>query len=167
MSTGQDFSSEFNIMYRLYSSMHSLSIVTHCLLRLDYIFKHCLHFLHSVRSTLNLQLLNHLLFSIVVRSSLVQKSESKQKRIESHEFISSKQAAEKSDNRIKLFVNFFLLECLETLFKLVISIKSNDFWGFFAFIHEVLEGLVSCLLELHVIFERIFNCIIHFLFEIE
>lgn len=74
------------------------------------------------------------------------------------------EAAEKSDDGVKLCLDLSIGLSFETLFEFIIAVKGYKMWWFAALVHEVLETLISSLLEYHIVAESLFNKGINILF---
>jgi hypothetical protein len=61
------------------------------------------------------------------------------------------ETAEESDNIVKPLFNFDVTELLESLLELVVTVEGNVVRSLIALVHEILEGHISCFLELHVV----------------
>lgn len=78
------------------------------------------------------------------------------------EDVSTVEATEESDDGFKSLVGLALIESLESLLEFIITIAGNVMGSELALVHEVLERVVSVLLESDVIAERALNHLVHF-----
>jgi hypothetical protein len=63
------------------------------------------------------------------------------------------EAAEQPNNLVQPLFNLRVIQRFQSLFEFVICVEGDEVWGLGTLIHEVLECLVSCLLELHIVLE--------------
>ena len=77
------------------------------------------------------------------------------------------QATEQFNDLIDLLLNFLHLEMLKSNFLAVVHIKSDVLRSLLELIHKVLESLVSCLLEPHIVGERGGNKLINLILKLE
>lgn len=75
--------------------------------------------------------------------------------------------AEQPNDGIKSLLCFFICNTLKPSSKFFVCIFCNIAWCVWLGIHEVLEGCVSALLELHVVFETLLKHLIHLCFEFQ
>ena len=104
-------------------------------------------------STLNLQLLDDLLLSLIVDRELVEKTISQKLRIGNDELITTIEAAEELNHLINLFLNVIHRHLLEICLLGLIGEKGDVLRSLLEFVHELLEALITSLLESHVILE--------------
>ena len=79
--------------------------IIQCLLRLVDILEHSLDLADDVVTTLNLKLLDDLLFSLIVNREFVEKTISQKMRVCNDELITTIEAAEELNHLINLFLN--------------------------------------------------------------
>ena len=60
---------------------------------------------------------------------------------------------EKSNNLLQLVFYSCIFLMYEFLLKLIIAVYDHEMWGHLAAVHKLLESVISCLLEIHVIIE--------------
>ena len=77
------------------------------------------------------------------------------------------QAAEQSNDSIQFLVDLIIWKLLEPFFELIIAVESYVMWGSLAIIHEILEWLVSILLEFHIIVKSLFYQLIHLVLKLK
>jgi len=137
------------------------------LLRLDHVLKHGLDLVDSVMPTLYLELVDHNLFSLVGYTCSIEKPLSEQFSERSYELVPTMEAAEEPHNSVQLLINLVIRELLETLLELIVTVERNIMGCPFTFVHEILEGLISVLLEFHIVAKSLLDKIIHLSFELK
>ena len=131
----------------------------------DHILEHGLDLPDNILSTLNLQQLDHAVFSICRDSIFVKQSMSQQVLIRLNENISAIQATKQPDNLLLFFLNFWLLQRSKAFFEFVVDIYCQIIWNIILQIHKLLKWLIPCLFKVHILIETCFDNLVHFRFE--
>lgn len=135
--------------------------VLHDLRRLLDILHHGLDLVDCVMATLNLQLLNHLLLCFVGDTGLIQQPVGQKVGVRYDVCVSAVKTAEEAHYSVKSLVDLNVTKLLKTLLELVISVKCDVLRSLVALVHELLEALVSGLLESDVVVESYLNQLVH------
>ena len=89
--------------------------------------------------TLNLELLQHEQLSILGYKCLVEEAIREILGVCLDEHIATVQAAEQPDYRVKSRISLLIIDALQTLLELVVTVGCHVVGGQCAFVHEVLE----------------------------
>ena len=155
---------EINSCTSLYLTIIEFSLLLSTLLD---IFNHLSHLLDEVDSAFDLQFLDHFLLIIIRYRCFIQQAGAELSFVSLNEDISTMHAAEQSDYLVKKGVYIILIEALESILHLVVTVKGHIIVRELFLIHEFRERVISCLLELHIIVKALIDHHIDDIFELK